>query len=116
MSKSRHEQTAQALKDSEASTYMLRSSHVKAVTSFLDGARRDIDAFPERIRTTVAAMMEFERIKYRRDMNRLTSEVEALKLSNEALTDELFDVKEGLRKAISTLKERDKLITKLQTS
>jgi len=90
-----------------------RREHVTALRTFLAQARHDIDSFPQNVKTAVTAVMEQERLKHQRELTKLQTQIEDLKRVNTHLSEEVSNVKAGLRKAIKTLKERDKLISQL---
>ena len=112
----RQEEVTRRMKDDATAIHLIRSKHVKAMRSFIAQSRRDMSSFPEHIKCTVSAMLDLEKAKYEDETNLLKSENDHLKVKLVAQTQELADVKDGLRKAIASLKDRDKLIAKFQPS
>ena len=115
-SSKRQDKVATIMNDSTTSTHLLRSQHVKALRSFVSQSRHDMLSFPDHIKSTVCAILDLEKVKHQDEVNKLQMENESLKRHVDELTNKLAQVKDGLRKAIATLKDRDKLIARLQPS
>ena len=88
-----------------------RRSQVASLREFAIQARRELSGLPDRLRMTVQAVSEAQRLddkllieKLKKEVENLTTELASCRSSKAILADEVIALKKGLRVALEKLK------------